>query len=122
VTLPAGLGPEFDPDLVAAVAGRLQSIREAEGAVILLAIESGSRAWGFPSPDSDYDCRFIIADLIARKRVTRELGRGPLPRPLAVLIDDEFARARDHWPRAAERPGADAVAASDALFRRWVTK
>jgi len=38
---------------------KLQEIERTEDVRILHAIESGSRAWGFPSPDSDYDVRFI---------------------------------------------------------------
>ena len=37
----------------------LDKIAEKEHIQILYAVESGSRAWGFPSKDSDYDVRFI---------------------------------------------------------------
>ena len=38
---------------------RLDRIEAENGVRLLLAVESGSRAWGFPSPDSDYDVRFF---------------------------------------------------------------
>ena len=37
----------------------LHEIEKTQNIHILLAVESGSRAWGFASPDSDYDVRFI---------------------------------------------------------------
>ncbi|MBT2722405.1 nucleotidyltransferase domain-containing protein [Bacillus sp. ISL-46] len=37
----------------------IKKIEEEYGVRICLAVESGSRAWGFPSKDSDYDVRFI---------------------------------------------------------------
>ena len=38
---------------------KLKEIEIEKGVEILYAVESGSRAWGFASPDSDYDIRFI---------------------------------------------------------------
>lgn len=38
---------------------KLNDIERHENVKILHCVESGSRAWGFPSPDSDYDVRFI---------------------------------------------------------------
>ena len=49
------------PDVREEILRRLAAIESEEGVTVLYACESGSRAWGFPSPDSDYDVRFIYA-------------------------------------------------------------
>ena len=43
------------------IISKLKEIEKENNVRILLAVESGSRAWGFASPDSDYDVRFIYA-------------------------------------------------------------
>lgn len=54
------LGPDMVPDVVEAIDRRLADVAERHRVRIPWAIESGSRAWGFASPDSDYDCRFFF--------------------------------------------------------------
>ena len=46
-------------DIVAQIKNKLAEIEFTENVNVIMAIESGSRAWGFASPDSDYDVRFI---------------------------------------------------------------
>lgn len=41
------------------ISSRLYAIEQKYDIRIVFAAEAGSRAWGFPSPDSDYDVRFL---------------------------------------------------------------
>ena len=48
------------PDSIASeILSRLKSAEKEHAVRILYACESGSRSWGFASPDSDFDVRFI---------------------------------------------------------------
>jgi uncharacterized protein len=46
------------------ILSRLYKIEAEENVRIVYACESGSRAWGFPSADSDYDVRFLYVRLV----------------------------------------------------------
>ena len=50
---------EFEGPVEELVLLKIREIEEKEHIKVLHAVESGSRAWGFASPDSDYDVRFI---------------------------------------------------------------
>ncbi|WP_165610384.1 nucleotidyltransferase domain-containing protein [Nocardia salmonicida] len=76
----------MDPAVVAAVDTELDRVAAEHNVSIRLAIESGSRAWGFPSPDSDYDCRFVyVAGLDTYLSPWRT--RDVIETPLVGLLD-----------------------------------
>lgn len=76
------------PDEVRAhIEARLAAAAREEGVRVLYAAESGSRAWGFASPDSDYDVRFVYVHP-RDWYVTLAEERDVIERPLdAKLVD-----------------------------------
>lgn len=70
----------------ASIRAELDRIAAEEGVTVLLAVESGSRAWGFHSQDSDYDVRFIYvrpADWFLRLDPRRDV----IERPISGELD-----------------------------------
>lgn len=93
----------------AVIREKLRKIKETERVKIIMAVESGSRAWGFASPDSDYDVRFvyvrepeelpaelkpIIDDLLEQKKRLPEMGIAPRIRELDWFIESEIERIK----------------------------
>ncbi|MGC2778740.1 MAG: nucleotidyltransferase domain-containing protein [Bradyrhizobium sp.] len=72
-------------DKVAVVDGLLDRVVAEHGVFLPLAIESGSRAWGFASPDSDYDCRFIYV-----RRAADHIKPWPVRDVIEFPLDDDF--------------------------------
>lgn len=76
----------LDAAVVAEIDARLAGVAAEFDVRIPWAIESGSRAWGFPSPDSDYDCRFIFIRP-ANAYVTLWPARDVIETPLDKVFD-----------------------------------
>jgi predicted nucleotidyltransferase len=115
-----------------AILGRLAAVEAAEDVRILIAVESGSRAWGFPSQDSDYDVRFVYVHTLdwylaldQRRDVIElpitdglDIGGWELKKALRLLIKPNPVLLE--WLRSpiVYRADREAVAKLDALGRR----
>lgn len=70
---------------------QLTDVERRYGVRVLYACESGSRGWGFASPDSDYDVRFLYVHPL------EWYLRVDAPRDVIELpIDDELEIGRAH--------------------------
>lgn len=63
----------------------LEQIEFDDGVEVLYAVESGSRAWGFESPDSDYDVRFIY-----KRKIPQYLQIDPMRDVIEKPLTDEL--------------------------------
>lgn len=74
-----GIAPEYYEKIME----QLSLLEREHKITIIFAVESGSRAWGFPSPDSDYDVRFIYS-----RPVEDYLSLKPIRDVVELPIDD----------------------------------
>ena len=76
----------IDPAMRVQIGQCLQQIEARHDVKVLFACESGSRGWGFASPDSDYDVRFIYVNRLSWY-LTVESGRDVIEQPISGELD-----------------------------------
>ena len=109
-----------------AVSKELTYIERENDVRIVFACESGSRAWGFESPDSDFDVRFVFVRPLSDYLMLNE-QKDTIERPEIDRIDAsgwdlrKFLRLlRDSNPSAIEWLGSPIVYREDSAF--WKAK
>ena len=75
-----------EPPVRARIMETLAQLEAQHSIRILLAVESGSRGWGFASPDSDYDVRFIYVHR-PEWYLTVRPGRDVIEQPINDELD-----------------------------------
>jgi uncharacterized protein len=76
----------IDPAIRVEIEIRLAAIEAERGVRVLYACESGSRGWGFASPDSDYDVRFLYVHPL-HWYLQVSAGRDVIELPISGALD-----------------------------------
>ena len=103
--------PCIAPSVHERIMAELDAIEREHGVRILLAVESGSRAWRFPSQDSDYDVRFLYLQPV-ENYLTVAPKRDVIERPIDATLDV------NGWDL---RKALQLLVRSNAVLLEWLT-
>ena len=96
---------------------KLKDFEKRENIKILHAIESGSRAWGFPSKNSDYDVRFIYS----RTQQQYLSIEQPIDNIQTPIVDDQVLAAPYDLAGWDLRKALHLILKSNAIVHEWLS-
>ena len=101
----------IEPQIRQRVEAELARLEEEQEISVILAAEAGSRAWGFPSPDSDYDARFVYVRPL-NTYLSIESPRDVIEMPITDALD------LNGWDL---RKALQLLCKSNAVLIEWLT-